>query len=346
MDELRLFRLECLPDKGHGLVARRDIQPGELIIKETPLLKVKLTDEGDLLGKFNAQKQEFIVPSLLVALNELPDNDLFKFYSLSDSCSASIAQEYGLDSSDQVLKGLKTNYGIVKTNSFSMEFEAHGTCLALFPTIARLNHSCAPNCHHYWSGSEFKVRAVRPIKKNEEFTISYMSPLQRSDFHTRSSRRQILREEFGFFCHCNLCSDEEIIDVAQNDADRTRLLEIEQAWSSLGQDPDAAMLMAEEQFAIGQSLNLQPGLLAYIALHCVEASSLLITSNPERSGLRQKGLDFAQIAENLGVLAYGKNTDETELFSRIRSLWESSPDEDLFSLVQRTISKLRDIDKQ
>ena len=34
-----------------------------------------------------------------------------------------------------------------------------------------------------------------------------MSPLQRSDFHTRESRRKILQDEFGFWCHCNLCED-------------------------------------------------------------------------------------------------------------------------------------------
>ena len=71
----------------------------------------------------------------------------------------------------------------------------------------------------------------------EELTISYMSPLQRSDFHTRDSRRKILQDEFGFFCHCNLCSIQDILDLKQNDLDRTHLLKIEQQWIHLGQDP-------------------------------------------------------------------------------------------------------------
>ena len=71
----------------------------------------------------------------------------------------------------------------------------------------------------------------------EELTISYMSPLQRSDFHTRDSRQKILQDEFGFYCQCNLCSVQDILDLEQNDLDRTHLLDIEQKWIHLGQDP-------------------------------------------------------------------------------------------------------------
>ena len=49
------------------------------------------------------------------------------------------------------------------------------------------------------------MRAIQKINEDEELTISYMSPLQRCDFHTRESRRKILFEEFGFWCNCNLC---------------------------------------------------------------------------------------------------------------------------------------------
>ena len=82
---LRFCILSCrsIPNKGHGLVATRDIGSGDLIAAEKPLIKVELTPEGDLLGKFDQNKQEVVSPPLLKALNELPDNDLIKFYSLS-----------------------------------------------------------------------------------------------------------------------------------------------------------------------------------------------------------------------------------------------------------------------
>ena len=64
-----------------------------------------------------------------------------------------------------------------------------------------------------------------------------MSPLQRSDFHTRESRRNILQNEFGFYCQCNLCSEPDVHGLKQNDLDRRNLLDIEQKWIHLGQDP-------------------------------------------------------------------------------------------------------------
>ena len=73
----------------------------------------------------------------------------------------------------------KTNYGIMKTNSFTIEItvskvvispaqkrkiiKVQENRLALFPIISRLNHSCQPNCNHYWCGQagKFKIRAIR-----------------------------------------------------------------------------------------------------------------------------------------------------------------------------------------
>lgn len=90
--------------------------------------------------------------------------------------------------------GVKTNLGIIKTNSFTVS-RGPRSLLVLFPDVARINHSCAPNCHHYWSkkSGEFVIRAVRNLAEGEELSISYMSPLQRADFHDRDARRRILK---------------------------------------------------------------------------------------------------------------------------------------------------------
>ncbi|QQP41472.1 Uncharacterized protein FKW44_015863, partial [Caligus rogercresseyi] len=52
----------------------------------------------------------------------------------------------------------------------------------------------------------YTVRSVKEIKPGEEITISYMSPLQREDFHSRESRRRVLKEEFDFLCECTICT--------------------------------------------------------------------------------------------------------------------------------------------
>ena len=121
--------------------------------------------------------------------------------------------------------------------------------------------------------------------------------------------------------------------------------------------------MAEEQLHLAQKLNLQPGLLSYIALHCVEACSLVCTDNrsPE---ICQKGRDYAQVAFGYGISAYGDQSEEAEVFLRICTIWNTKDQkssvmtttndhnaddgegDDLFTVVQEAISKLRDIDKK
>ena len=152
--------------------------------------------------------------------------------------------------------------------------------------------------------------------------------------------------------------------MEENDSIRSRVLQIEQKWCQLGQEPKLALDLAEEQLHLGQKLNLQPGLLSYIALHCVEACSLVFTANrsPE---ICQKGRDYAQVAFTYAISAYGDQSDEVEVFLRICSIWnkkdqkssltddndaanngEDDDDDDLFTVVQEAISKLRDIDKK
>ena len=124
-----------------------------------------------------------------------------------------------------------------------------------------------------------------------------------------------------------------------------------------------ALDLAEEQLHLGQKLNLQPGLLSYIALHCVEACSLVFTAN-QSTEICQKGRDYAQVAFTYALSAYGDQSDEVEVFLRVCSIWNKKDqkssskndndasnygdeeDEDLFTVVQEAISKLRDIDKK
>ena len=96
--DCHFYKLQYLPSKGYGVVATRDIQPSELIVRELPILKVQLTADGDICGKFDLNRQEFVSPTLILALNQLADNDLFKFYNLADSCSSKIAEENGINS--------------------------------------------------------------------------------------------------------------------------------------------------------------------------------------------------------------------------------------------------------
>ena len=139
---MEAFKVKAIEGKGLGVVAaNRAIKAGELILRESPLLSVPMNGKGDILGKTNKETGEFESQDLDDELRKLSDGQLRTFFSLSDAFSAKP----------------KTNFGIVKTNCFSVTKECE-TRLVLFPGIARVNHSCLPNCHHYWSNKQVRAR--------------------------------------------------------------------------------------------------------------------------------------------------------------------------------------------
>jgi SET domain len=98
------------------------------------------------------------------------------------------------------------------------------TLLTILPTLARVNHSCAPNAsfrvyrgdsqrppdgHKPLSGSECSLSivltAIEPISAGNEVTISYLTQL----CLPLAERRALLHEAFGFHCLCPRCKNEE-----------------------------------------------------------------------------------------------------------------------------------------
>lgn len=81
---------------------------------------------------------------------------------------------------------------------------------AIFPVASRLfNHSCRPNCVVVYEivetkGLVMELRAVRPIAKGEEITISYVDPAI-----WLGARRSLLRMNYDFSCDCPKCNAEE-----------------------------------------------------------------------------------------------------------------------------------------
>jgi SET domain len=76
--------------------------------------------------------------------------------------------------------------------------------VALFPLIARINHSCDPNAQivsQVFVDYHVDVCAVKPIAVGEEITISYLpTTIQR-----RERRRQLLQARYLFECECPRC---------------------------------------------------------------------------------------------------------------------------------------------
>ncbi|KAG8470159.1 hypothetical protein KFE25_008580 [Diacronema lutheri] len=78
--------------------------------------------------------------------------------------------------------------------------------IALYPTVAQLNHSCEPNCQVVWAhtpAAEATVIATRRVKAGEELCISYVDTRLGVD-----ERRAALARRYGFVCTCARCTAE------------------------------------------------------------------------------------------------------------------------------------------
>ncbi|KAH8197668.1 hypothetical protein TruAng_008172 [Truncatella angustata] len=92
-----------------------------------------------------------------------------------------------------------SNMVIFRSNAYTL---TDGT-IAMFPKIARINHSCRPNAANVWSQASGVrvIWAAKDILPGEEVTVTY-APLLKT-----SEERQSRLSQYGFRCNCEACSD-------------------------------------------------------------------------------------------------------------------------------------------
>ncbi|EJT47498.1 hypothetical protein A1Q1_03610 [Trichosporon asahii var. asahii CBS 2479] len=168
-EEPCLFEVRSIPGKDLGLVATADIPKGTRILKEAPLLVVKLGKPVQIEAAVSAAIQSF---------------GPWKKKALLGLYNCHRDTKYKL-------------HGIFVTNALPRG-EGAG---AVFEYISRINHSCRPNSHICWNdnlGME-TVHAIRTISSGEEITINYG--------HTGVSeeRQAWLKKRFKFDCACEVC---------------------------------------------------------------------------------------------------------------------------------------------
>ena len=132
------YRFVRIQGKGIGIVARRDIALGELVLQERLILSWKSND------------------SLKSQLKKLTKHERVALFDLSNVF---------LECDDRL-------EGIVNTNAFYCESD---DCFCLFLTTSRFNHSCVPNIQPMFSSPDIRIYASFAIKKDEELCLSYIS---------------------------------------------------------------------------------------------------------------------------------------------------------------------------
>ena len=75
----------------------------------------------------------------------------------------------------------------------------------IFPLVAYANHSCRPNCAHFFSKRTkmYEIRTLEEVAPGTEFTISYLSEAQW--YLPTDQRRSILKSLYQFHCTCRRC---------------------------------------------------------------------------------------------------------------------------------------------
>lgn len=101
----------------------------------------------------------------------------------------------------------------IELNSFSEKFVVSegGICtrFTIYDVISRVNHSCAPNLHHFIDDNNIMhCVAIRPIKRGEQLFINYLTGL---DIDNTQERRMYIEETWQFNCQFNKCSTEPSI---------------------------------------------------------------------------------------------------------------------------------------
>ena len=172
-----VFEIVTIKNKGAGVVAKKNLYPGDLIMLEKPLIVVKDDIYDDI---------EKIKNYLDKAVTKMSSSERELFLELSD-CKNPADPTY---------------LGIFDTNDMD-----YGGDAAVFASMSRVNHSCQPNaefvtdCGQRWQ----RLVAIGDIEEGEEIMINYL-PLEEEGTDRREVRQSFLKKHYGFICTCRSCT--------------------------------------------------------------------------------------------------------------------------------------------
>ncbi|QDS76555.1 hypothetical protein FKW77_006476 [Venturia effusa] len=200
-DDLEVF---SHPTKGRGVRARQEIIAGTIILLEKPMISKlarlpKSSFESRLKGR--------------VQVLSLSDRKLF----------VQLAPNYDDFCQDQ-------EYSRMKANAFDTTQADGNVTWNLYRYMCFINHSCVPNSSvRIDEQDRVEVRALIDIDVGTEIEFDYIPDISHDpskmfeadkEFRYRSvsRRRKIIKERWGFDCHCKACEDAGEIDPMRRDA--------------------------------------------------------------------------------------------------------------------------------
>jgi hypothetical protein len=185
-----MFQVRHAGAKGFGLFASQHIARGKRMLAEQPLISIdnKGPDILAAAAKLSSSQRRVL---LELSLNEANKSILSLIYATWKSFPAlgSVLQNRDI-------------LNIFYNNNFALGDEDDRR--AVFPTVARINHSCVPNAQGNFNTNlgTFTIHALRDIATQEEITISYLG----DQLALRQARQAHLQRGYGFACGCELCA--------------------------------------------------------------------------------------------------------------------------------------------
>ncbi|KAG5636026.1 hypothetical protein H0H81_009349 [Sphagnurus paluster] len=207
---------------GTGVFATCDIQMGQLILSERPLLLSPVcipVQEPNLPKGATVTSDQFVLAQmndyeelLKDCVDHMEPENREAFFKLHNSHTE--------DGSGPIFGRIRTNgIGIMSKTSAEQKAAGNYGCTGVFNVASYLNHSCTPNVTQTFSRKtlSMQVRALRNIKKDEELFMSYC------DVGDPTAVRQKQLQSYGFQCTCRVCSDPTTDALLEGIRDNTLL---------------------------------------------------------------------------------------------------------------------------
>lgn len=273
-ENTRCFRIQAVDGKGLGVIAERQLQPGDLIVSETPVFKYQ---GGDPNWKTQLQEQ-------------------FDALSVSEQESVLTLHDAFARAPEE-----KSLAGILRTNCF---MEGVGSVNGvLCPIAGRFNHSCVPNCEQSWDDTTgmLHIYAGRQIEPGTELCVHYI------DVQDTLTMRHKLLEPYSFVCRCAACSDSS----GESDRRRQRLKELIPEVAEVGaSDPDQALQLVNEVLALYDAEDIHINSLRKFACFYAFQLALCLRDRPQATRWIQWAYGYSRYchgsvhAETLKMLGY------------------------------------------
>jgi tetratricopeptide (TPR) repeat protein len=213
------------PNKGMNFLANQDINQGELLIVEKPIVWL-MSDEYENILKYAEENklkltkmdEDFEIYEILLKKITV----LLKYLSETAKLIKNLSILYNNKNLNQNIEEREKNFSSIKESEIEDElrniisynsivtirnqnsFEIKEVCYGIWKNFSFLNHSCVPNAFYFGIGPYLIVKAIKKIKKGDEVTISYIEPKPFLE-------RQFSLQKWEFVCNCDLCLIEKNI---------------------------------------------------------------------------------------------------------------------------------------